>query len=48
MPEAAIGLRERNKREKLARITAAARELFRTKGFEEATAREAALRRWYN
>jgi len=40
MPEAAIGLRERNKREKLARITAAARELFRAKGFEATTARE--------
>jgi AcrR family transcriptional regulator len=41
MPEAAVGgLRERNKREKLARITAAARELFRAKGFEETTARE--------
>lgn len=35
-----IGLRERNKREKLARITAAARHLFRTKGFEATTARE--------
>lgn len=40
MPEPAVGLRERNKREKLARITASARELFRAKGFEEATARE--------
>ncbi len=40
MPEAAPGLRERNKREKLERITAAARELFRAKGFEETTARE--------
>jgi AcrR family transcriptional regulator len=40
MPEAAIGLRERNKREKLDRITAAARELFRAKGFDETTARE--------
>lgn len=41
MPEAAVGgLRERNKREKLERITAAARELFRAKGFEETTARE--------
>lgn len=40
MPEAAIGLRERNKREKLARITAAARQLFRAKGFEATTARE--------
>lgn len=40
MPEAAVGLRERNKREKLARITSAARELFRSKGFDETTARE--------
>jgi AcrR family transcriptional regulator len=40
MPEAAPGLRERNKREKLERITAAARDLFRAKGFEETTARE--------
>lgn len=40
MPEAAPGLRERNKREKLARINAAAGELFREKGFEQATARE--------
>jgi len=40
MPEATFGLRERNKREKLARITAAARELFRTQGFEQTTARE--------
>lgn len=39
-PEAAIGLRERNKREKLERITASARELFRAKGFDETTARE--------
>jgi AcrR family transcriptional regulator len=40
MPEAAVGLRERNKREKLARITAAARQLFRAQGFEATTARE--------
>ena len=40
MPEAEIGLRERNKREKLSRITAAARELFRAQGFAETTARE--------
>jgi AcrR family transcriptional regulator len=38
------GLRERNKREKLARITAAARHLFRTKGFEATTAREICVR----
>lgn len=37
---AAEGLRERNKREKLARIRRAARELFEKKGFEGATARE--------
>jgi AcrR family transcriptional regulator len=37
---AAEGLRERNKREKLARIRKAARELFEKKGFEGATARE--------
>jgi AcrR family transcriptional regulator len=36
----AEGLRERNKREKLARIKRAARELFAKKGFEDATARE--------
>lgn len=39
-----IGLRERNKREKLARITAAARHLFRTKGFDATTAREICAR----
>jgi AcrR family transcriptional regulator len=38
------GLRERNKREKLARITAAARHLFRAKGFEATTAREICAR----
>lgn len=37
---AAEGLRERNKREKLARIRKAARDLFEKKGFEGATARE--------
>lgn len=37
---AAEGLRERNKREKRARIRKAARELFEKKGFEGATARE--------
>jgi len=40
MPQAVVGLRERNKREKLARITAAARELFGSKGFDATTARE--------
>lgn len=34
------GLRERNKREKRARILAAARQLFEQKGFEATTARE--------
>src|SRR5215831_3828920 len=37
---APAGLRERNKREKLARIRAAARTLFRKHGFESTTARE--------
>lgn len=37
---AAPGLRERNKREKLARIRRAARELFEKKGYQGATARE--------
>jgi AcrR family transcriptional regulator len=37
-------LRERNKREKRARIERAARELFERKGFEAATAREIAAR----
>lgn len=40
MSEPALGLRERNKREKLARITAAARALFHAKGFDATTARE--------
>lgn len=40
MPEPGLGLRERNKREKLARITTAARDLFRAKGFDDTTARE--------
>lgn len=43
MPEVAEnteGLRERNKREKLARIRAAARALFAKRGFEATTARE--------
>jgi AcrR family transcriptional regulator len=38
--EVAGGLRERNKREKLARIRAAARALFMKHGFEATTARE--------
>jgi len=37
-----LGLRERNKIEKLQRITAAARELFVEKGFDETTTREIA------
>ncbi len=40
MPEAEVGLRVRNKREKLARITTAARALFASQGFEATTARE--------
>ena len=36
------GLRERHKREKLARIVAAARELFSTKGYSETTLRDVA------
>ena len=43
MPELAEkpeGLRERNKREKLVRIRAAARALFAKRGFEATTARE--------
>jgi AcrR family transcriptional regulator len=43
-PVAGEGLRERNKREKRARIERAARELFERKGFEAATAREIAAR----
>ena len=38
------GLRERNKREKLARILAAARELFEEKGFDATTTRAIAQR----
>ena len=38
--EVAEGLRERNKREKLARIRSAARALFAKRGFEATTARE--------
>jgi TetR/AcrR family transcriptional regulator, cholesterol catabolism regulator len=38
------GLRERNKRDKLRRIAAAARELFEQKGFEATTAREVCKR----
>jgi AcrR family transcriptional regulator len=38
----AIGRAERNKRDKRARIVAAARELFRTKGFEQTTTSEIA------
>src|SRR5262245_34271506 len=38
------GRRERGKREKLERITAAARDLFHARGFEATTAREIAAR----
>ena len=37
-----LGLREKNKTEKLLRIKAAARKLFIQKGFDEATTREIA------
>jgi AcrR family transcriptional regulator len=37
-----VGRAERNKRDKPARIIAAARELFRTKGFEQTTTSETA------
>ena len=40
MPGADLGLRERNKQDKLARIRAAARALFRKRGFAATTARE--------
>jgi AcrR family transcriptional regulator len=40
----AVGLRERNKRDKLARIVAAASELFASVGFEAATGREISRR----
>jgi AcrR family transcriptional regulator len=43
-PEAALGRRERGKLEKLRRIKAAAREVFREKGYEAATTREIAAR----
>jgi AcrR family transcriptional regulator len=43
-PPAPESLRERNKREKRARIQRAARELFERKGFEAATARAIAAR----
>jgi len=39
-----ISVRERNRRDKLARITAAARSLFVEKGFDETTTREIARR----
>jgi len=39
-----VGRAERNKRDKLARIIAAARQLFRTKGFEQTTTSEIAER----
>src|SRR5262245_46520442 len=43
-PSTTSRLRERNKRANQARITAAASPLFRTKGFEETTAREICVR----
>ena len=42
--DASLGLREKNKIDKLHRIKAAARELFITKGFDDTTTREIALR----
>jgi len=44
VPAAPFGLRERNKRDKLNRIKAAARKLFVSKGFDDATMREIAAR----
>jgi AcrR family transcriptional regulator len=42
--DAALGQRERNKRDKLQRIKSAARELFVTRGYDDTTTREIALR----
>jgi AcrR family transcriptional regulator len=42
--EVSLGLREKNKIDKLRRIKVAARELFITKGFDDTTTREIALR----
>lgn len=42
--EATLGLRERNKQEKLRRIREAARDLFVEKGFDDTTTREIATR----
>ena len=42
--DAEISVRERNRRDKLQRITAAARALFVEKGFDETTTREIARR----
>ena len=42
--EHGISVRERNRRDKLQRITAAARALFVEKGFDETTTREIARR----
>ena len=42
--DAALGQRERNKRDKLQRIKNAARELFVTRGYDDTTTREIALR----
>ncbi|HTJ28465.1 MAG TPA: TetR/AcrR family transcriptional regulator [Candidatus Limnocylindria bacterium] len=43
-PAAPIGLRERGKQERRARISRAVREVFRSKGYEAATIREIAAR----
>lgn len=42
--QCSLGLRERNKADKLARIKAAARELFLQRGYDETTIREVAAR----
>jgi AcrR family transcriptional regulator len=44
LDEESLGLREKNKIDKLHRIKVAARELFITKGFDDTTTREIALR----
>ena len=43
-PALSIGQRERNKRDKLLRIKNAARELFVSKGYDDTTTREIAIR----
>jgi AcrR family transcriptional regulator len=43
-PNAFVGQREKNKRDKLMRIKSAARELFISKGYDDTTTREIAIR----